>query len=139
MKKIVIGANIFENCTNPIVIFGMPLFSLKKDSESLKLSFNVPAPPNKTSVKIEDNKILEGNINIRVDANTASVFLRSNDSKPDAKIFEIILKDDVAWVNFDLRPLSLHIYTNQNALFIGGSQLSGNTFAECENGIVIGE
>lgn len=132
MSTVSIGTNQLINCENPIVIMGTPLCSPKVDTEGVKLSFEISSPPSNTAVKVVDNQTIEGNVTVNADKKSASVTFNNT------KLIEVIIEGDTAIVNLDLRPLSIHIYTDRNALYVGGSQLSGNIFTNCKNGIVIG-
>ncbi|HEY4706782.1 MAG TPA: hypothetical protein VII64_04920 [Thermodesulfobacteriota bacterium] len=133
-----IGTNTIEKCPNPISISGIPLFTYKSTPEGIKINFKISSPPARVSIHIDENKILEGNnIELTADKDSAFIFLKSSESKK-IKLFELYLQNDIATINIDLRPISLHIYTDSNALYIGGAQLSGNIIKNCTNGIAIG-
>ncbi|MDP2689549.1 MAG: hypothetical protein Q8P48_05505 [Deltaproteobacteria bacterium] len=132
MSTVSIGTNLLIDCENPIVIMGKPLFTYKKDSEGIKLSFDISSPPSNTAIKVLDNQRMEGAVTINTGTKSASITFNNS------KLIELIVEGDTAIVNLDLRPLSIHIYTDQNALYVGGSQLSGNIFTNCKNGIAIG-
>lgn len=133
MKSIYIGTNLIEDCANPLVISGIPLFSYKSDSEGIKITFNVSSPPANTTIQIEENKVLKGSVNIKIDKKSAVIRLG------DKNIFElIVVADDSVKINLDLRPIGLLIYNDENTLYVGGARLSSNVIKNCTNGIAIG-
>ena len=54
------------------------------------------------------------------------------------KLLEMSVEGDTIVINLDLRPVELPIYTDLNALHVGGSQLSQNIIKQSINGISIG-
>jgi|SRR3989304_4623866 len=136
--KISIGTNTIENCRNAISVSGFPLFDYKSTPEGIKINFRISSPPASVSIHIDENKILEGtNVELTADKNSAHIFLKSSESKK-IKLFELFLQNDIATINLDLRPISLHMHTDTNALYIGGAQLSENIIKNCTDGIAIG-
>ncbi|MBI5467764.1 MAG: hypothetical protein HY891_01415 [Deltaproteobacteria bacterium] len=131
--KISIGTNLIEDCTNAIVISGTPLFSYKPEPDGIKLSFDIASPPASTPIKVEENKVIAGDISVKANKNTVFIELDS------VKLIELHYEGDTAIVSLDLRPLSLHIYSDTNALYIGGATLSENIIKNCTNGIGIGD
>lgn len=132
MSKIIIGTNIIEDCINPIVISGVPLFSYKLESDIIKLSFQVNSPPANTTIKLVDNEKIQGDVDLTIDNKTATLKFG------EKTLIEINLENETAHVNLDLRPIALHIYSDDKALYVGGSQLSGTVIKNCTNGIGIG-
>lgn len=132
MSRIVIGTNVIEDCENAIIISGKPLFSYRLDNETMLFSFNVSSPQATTVIQIKDNVIQEGKVTLKADSKSITVKLGN------LLLMELLIKGDTAHVNLDLRPLGLHIYTDKNALHVGGSQLSENTIKQCTNGIEVG-
>lgn len=132
MNRASIGTNLIEDCENLIAIEGAPLFSYKIETDALKLSFKINSPPSNTAIEIEDNRIKSGDVSIKTEKETAKITIHNK------TIFELHMKNDLAVVNLDLRPLGLHIFTDANALYVGGAQLSQNIIKKCKNGIGIG-
>ncbi|MEE8330089.1 MAG: hypothetical protein V3R54_09190 [Thermodesulfovibrionia bacterium] len=132
MNRIVIGTNVIEDCENAIIISGKPLFSYRLDNETMLFSFNVSSPQATTVIQIKDNVIQKGKVTLKADSKSVTVKLGN------LLLMELLIKGDTAHVNLDLRPLGLHIYTDKNALHVGGSQLSENTIKQCTNGIEVG-
>lgn len=132
MNRIVIGTNVIEDCENAIIISGKPLFSYRLDNETMLFSFNVSSPQATTVIQIKNNVIQKGKVTLKADSKSVTVKLGN------LLLMELLIKGDTAHVNLDLRPLGLHIYTDKNALHIGGSQLSENTIKQCTNGIEVG-
>jgi len=132
MKRILLGSNLFEDCENVLIISGTPLFSCKMEHGGLKISFNVYSPPAKTAIQVEDNLKMKGDVEVKTGKNYAAVKMGKK------KLLELSIEGDTAVINLDLRPLGLHIYTDLNALHVGGAQLSQNIIKQCRNGISIG-
>lgn len=132
MNRIVIGTNVIEDCENAIIISGKPLFSYRLDNETMLFSFNVSSPQATTVIQIKNNVIQKGKVTLKADSKSVTVKLGN------LLLMELLIKGDTAHVNLDLRPLGLHIYTDKNALHVGGSQLSENTIKQCTNGIEVG-
>ncbi len=133
MKRFEIGTNLIEDCETPVAIAGVPLFSCKVGSDGIKLTFKVDSPPANTAIEVEDNEVKKGNVEINAEKHSASISL------DNTKLIEVVLRNDTAIIQLDLRPLGLHVYSDKNALHIGGAQLSYNTIRECKTGIAIGE
>ncbi len=138
MKRVILGSNIFENCENIIVVFGTPLFSYSIDAQ-VKLSLKISSPPAKIPIHIENNDKIEGNVTIKSDDKSASISLNLPESKGEKQLLELFIDSGTAHINLDLRPLGLNIYSDKSAFHVGGSQLSGNVFKNCANGIAIGD
>lgn len=132
MSRIVIGTNVIEDCENPVIISGNPLFSYRMEKESLLFSLNISSPPANTEIRIKDNEIQKGAVSLEANSKSVAVKLESS------PLIELLMDGETAQVNLDLRPLGIHIYTDKNALHVGGSQLSQNIIKECKNGIVVG-
>lgn len=132
MSRIILGTNLIEDCDNAVTISGIPLFSYKVEHEKVSLSFNIPCPPATTEIQIKDNVVHKGGVTLIADSNSVAVKLGN------ALIIELLIEGDTTIVNLDLRPLGLPIYTDTNALHVGGSQLSQNIIEQCTNGIVVG-
>lgn len=132
MKRILLGSNLFEDCENVLIISGIPLFSYKMEHGGIKISFNIYSPPARTAVKIEDNLKIKGDVEVETERNYAAVMVGKK------KLLEMSLEGETTVINLDLRPLGLPIYTDTNALHVGGSQLSQNIIKQCKNGISIG-
>ncbi|MEK6531320.1 MAG: hypothetical protein AABZ23_02360 [Deltaproteobacteria bacterium] len=132
MNRVSIGTNLIEDCENLIVIESVPLFSYKIEADTLKLSFNIKSPPSNMAIDIEDNRIKSSTVTIKHNKGTAKITI------DEKTIFELHLKNDLAVASLDLRPLGLHIFTDQNALYVGGAQLSQNIIKNCKNGISVG-
>ncbi len=132
MNRVILGTNLIEDCGTVMTISGAPLFSYKVEPDGVKLSFNILSPPADTEVRIEDNVIRRGNVAVKADQSSVTI------SRDDIKLLHLSIEGDTAIVHIDLRPLGLRIYTDSNALHIGGSQLSQNIIKQCANGIAIG-
>lgn len=132
MTRVILGTNSIENCESAITIAGVPLFSYKIDGDKVSLTFNISSPPANTEIQIKDNKIHKKEITLETKPNFVSVKLRG------ALLIELLIEKDSAIVNLDLRPIGINIYTDANALHIGGSQLSQNVISQCTDGIVVG-
>lgn len=132
MKRILLGSNIFEDCENILIISGNPLFTYKIAPDGLKISFSISSPPAKTSIQVEGNLKKKGDVEVKTGKNYASIKMGKKN------LLELSIEGDTAIVNLDLRPLGLSIYTDPNALHVGGSQLSQNIIKQCRNGISIG-
>lgn len=133
MNRISIGTNLIENCENPLVILGRPLFSFRTEPDGVKLTFQLSSPPADTEILVENNKTPKGDIDVRVEGKAVSISLG------DKEIFSLrVLDEEMATVFLDLRPVGLAIYTDEKGLYVGGSQLSGIVFKNCKNAIVIG-
>ena len=132
MKRILLGSNLFEDCENVLIISGTPLFSYKIAPDGLKISFSISSPPAKTSIQVEDNLKKKGNVEVKTGKNYAAIKMGKKN------LLELSVEGDTAVINLDLRPLGLSIYTDPNALHIGGSQLSQNVIKQSRNGISIG-
>ncbi|MBI4950295.1 MAG: hypothetical protein HY955_09150 [Deltaproteobacteria bacterium] len=138
MKRAILGSNIFEDCGNIMVVFGTPLFSYSIDGQ-VKLSFKVLSSPATPPIHIENNDKIAGNVTVKADDKSVSIWLNLPESKVEKKLIELSIDNGTAHISLDLRPLGLNIYSDKNAFHVGGSQLSGNVFKNCANGIVIGE
>ncbi|HAO94064.1 MAG: hypothetical protein A2X93_08970 [Deltaproteobacteria bacterium GWC2_56_8] len=138
MKRAILGSNTFEDCGNIIIVFGTPLFSYTIDGQ-VKLSFKVLSPPANTPIHIENNDKIAGNVTVKADDKSASISLNLPESKAANKLIDLSIDNGTAHINLDLRPLGLNIYSDKNAFHVGGSQLSGNVFKNCANGIAIGD
>jgi hypothetical protein len=132
VNRVILGTNLIEDCGTVMTISGAPLFSYKVEPDGVKLSFNILSPPADTEVRIEDNVIRRGNVAVKADQSSVTI------SRDDIKLLHLSIEGDTAIVHIDLRPLGLRIYTDSNALHIGGSQLSQNIIKQCTNGIAIG-
>jgi len=132
MNRIQLGSNLFEDCENVLIISGTPLFSYKVEPGGIKLSFNVYSPPAKTAIQVEDNLKKKGDVEVEIGKNYAVIKIGKK------KLLELSVEGDTAVINLDLRPLGLHIYTDPNALHVGGTQLSQNIIKQSRNGISIG-
>jgi hypothetical protein len=132
VNRVILGTNLIEDCGTVMTISGAPLFSYKVEPDGVKLSFNILSPPADTEVRIEDNVIRRGNVAVKADQSSVTI------SRDDIKLLHLSIEGDTAIVHIDLRPLGLCIYTDSNALHIGGSQLSQNIIKQCTNGIAIG-
>lgn len=132
MSRVILGTNIIEDCNTVMTISGTPLFLYRVEPDGVKLSFNILSPPANTEIRIEGNVIDRGNAVVKADQNSVTI------SHGDVKILHLSIEGDAAIVHIDLRPLGLRIYTDSNALHIGGSQLSQNIIKKCANGIAIG-
>lgn len=137
MKKLIIGTNLIEDCEYPFVIASTPLFSYSTDTEGIKINFDVNSPPAKSSIHVKNNQIIEGHVEIKTDHEKASISLLGE--KKNINIFELFIEKEIATIKIDLRPLALHIHTDNNALNIGGAQLSGNVIKHCTNAIYVGD
>jgi len=138
MKRAILGSNTFEDCGNIIIVFGTPLFSYTIDGQ-VKLSFKVLSPPANTPIHIENNDKIAGIVTVKADDKSASISLNLPESKAANKLIDLSIDNGTAHINLDLRPLGLNIYSDKNAFHVGGSQLSGNVFKNCANGIAIGD
>ena len=132
MKRILLGSNLFEDCENVLIISGTPLFSYKIAPDGLKISFSISSPPAKTSIQVEDNLKKKGDVEVKTEKNYVAVKMGKK------KLIEMSIERATAVINLDLRPLGLSIYTDPNALHVGGSQLSQNVIKQSRNGISIG-
>lgn len=132
MKRALLGSNVFEDCENVLIISGTPLFSYKIEHGGLKISFNISSPPAKTSVQVEDNLKKKGVVEVKTGKKYAAIKMGKKN------LLELSIEGDTAVINLDLRPLGLSIYTDPNALHVGGSQLSQNIIKQSRNGISIG-
>ena len=132
MKRILLGSNLFEDCENVLIISGTPLFSYKIAPDGLKISFSISSPPAKTSIQVEDNLKKKGDVEVKTEKNYVAVKMGKK------KLIEMSIERNTAVINLDLRPLGLSIYTDPNALHVGGSQLSQNVIKQSRNGISIG-
>lgn len=132
MKRILLGSNVFEDCENVLIISGTPLFSYKIAPGGLKISFSISSPPAKTAIQVEDNLKKKGDVEVKTGKNYATVKMGKK------MLLELSIEGDTAVINLDLRPIGLHIYSDPNALRVGGSQLSQNIIKQSRNGISIG-
>ena len=132
MKRVLLGSNLFEDCENVLIISGTPLFSYKAEPARIKISFSISSPPAKTSIQVEGNLKKKGNVEVKTGKNYAAIKMGKKN------LLELSVEGDTAVINLDLRPLGLSIYTDPNALHIGGSQLSQNVIKQSRNGISIG-
>ena len=132
MNRIKLGSNLFEDCENVLIISGTPLFSYKVERGGIKISFNLYSPPAKTDVHVEDNLKKKGDVEVKIGKNYADIKMGKK------KLLELSIEKGVTVINLDLRPLGLHIYTDPNALHVGGTQLSQNIIKHSKNGISIG-
>ena len=134
MTRLLLGTNTIENCDNALVIAGTPLFSYRKADDKPSISFRISSPPASMEIDVRDNIVHKGNVIVDIDAISSKLMIKLG----DRVIMNLSLRDDEAIVNLDLRPLGLLIFTDHQALHIGGSQLSQNTLKECTNAIVVG-
>ncbi|MBI5193064.1 MAG: hypothetical protein HZA08_06435 [Nitrospirae bacterium] len=132
MNRIQLGSNLFEDCENVLLISGTPLFSYSVEPDGIKLSFNVYSPPAKTAIQVEDNLKKKGDVEVKIGKNYADITMGKK------KLFELYVEVDSVVINLDLRPIGLHIYTDPNALHVGGTQLSQNIIKQSKHGISIG-
>ena len=112
--------------------FWTPLFLYKMEPGGIKISFSIYSPPAKIAIQVEDNLKMKGDVEVKTGKNYAAVKMGKK------KLLELSIEGDTAVINLDLRPLGLHIYTDLNALHVGGAQLSQNIIKQCRNGISIG-
>jgi hypothetical protein len=132
MKRVLLGSNLFEDCENVLIISGTPLFSYKIEPAWIKISFSISSPPAKTSIQVEDNLKKKGDVEVKTGKNYATIKMGKKN------LLELSIEGDTAVINLDLRPLGLSVYTDPNALHVGGSQLSQNVIKQSRNGISIG-
>lgn len=132
MKRTLLGSNVFEDCENILIISGTPLFSYKIEPGGPKISFNLSSPPAKTAIQVEDNLKKKGKVEVKTKKNYATVKMGKK------MLLELSTEGETVVINLDLRPLGLSIYTDLNALHVGGSQLSQNIIKQSRNGISIG-
>lgn len=132
MNRIQLGSNLFEDCENVLIISGTPLFSYKVEHGGIKISFNLYSPPAKTAIQVEDNLKKKGDVEVKTGKKYADIKMGKR------KLLELSIEEDTAVINLDLRPLGLNIYTDPNALHVGGTQLSQNVIKHSRNGISIG-
>ena len=132
MKRVLLGSNLFEDCENALIISGTPLFSYKIEPAGIKISFSISSPPAKTSIQVEDNLKKKGDVEVKTGKNYATIKMGKKN------LLELSIEGDTAVINLDLRPLGLSVYTDPNALHVGGSQLSQNVIKQSRNGISIG-
>ena len=132
MNRIQLGSNLFEDCENVLIISGTPLFLYKVEHGGIKISFNLNSPPAKTAIQVEDNLKKKGDVEVKTGKKYADIKMGKK------KLLELSIEADTAVINLDLRPLGLNIYTDPNALHVGGTQLSQNIIKHSRNGISIG-
>ncbi|MBI5194970.1 MAG: hypothetical protein HZA10_01465 [Nitrospirae bacterium] len=132
MTRVILGTNAIENCDSAITIAGVPLFSYKIDGDKISLTFNISSPPATAEIQIIDNIVYKGEITLKTAPNSVFVKFRDN------LLIDLLINVDSAIVNLDLRHIGINIYTDTNALHIGGSQLSQNVISQCSSGIVVG-
>lgn len=132
MNRIQLGSNLFEDCENVLIISGTPLFTIKVEHGGIKISFNLNSPPAKTAIQVEDNLKKKGDVEVKTGKKYADIKMGKK------KLLELSIEADTAVINLDLRPLGLNIYTDPNALHVGGTQLSQNVIKHSRNGISIG-
>ena len=123
MMEIRLGTNRFIDCDRVIEIDGHPLFTLTKRSDgSLALSVELTSPPALQEIRIQDNRVLSGPVQIDSADHVLSLRLT------DHRLLGARSSNDTLEVTLDLRPLGLAIYSDGAALHLGASILSGNTF-----------
>ncbi len=81
---------------------------------------------------VRDNEVEDDSVT--VDSTSGKLSLIMNRKT----IIQIEVGDDTDEIILDLRPIGLNIQTDENALYIGWSLLSGNRFTGCKTAIAIG-
>src|SRR4030065_2120070 len=132
MNRLQLGPNLFEDCENVLIISGTPLFLYKVEHGGIKISFNLCSPPAKTAIQVEDNLKKKGDVEVKTRKKYADIKMGKK------KLLELSIEADTAVIKLDLRPLGLNIYTDPNALHVGGTQLSQNVIKHSRKGILIG-
>ncbi|MGE5345705.1 MAG: hypothetical protein ACM3JH_07105 [Acidithiobacillales bacterium] len=123
MKAILLGTNRFVDCDRAIAIDGRPLFTLtRRPDESLALSVEVTSPPARQEIRIKENVVLSGPVQVKSDARGLNLLLDGH------RLFSARARNDVVEVSLDLRPVGLAIYSDASGLYLGASVFSGNTF-----------
>src|SRR4030067_2962283 len=132
MNRIQLRSNLFEDGENVLIISGTPLFTIKVEHGGIKISFNLYSPPAKTAIQVEDNLKKKGDVEVKTGKKYADIKIGKK------KLLELSIEEDTAVINIDLRTLWINIYTDPNALHVGGTQLSQNVIKHSRNGILIG-
>ena len=82
------------------------------------------APPKWVRIcRVEQNEVVEGNAQLKLTADT-TILVLGNETLLSVRVDN----ENNAFVDLDLRPVGLAIYTDETALRIGNSHISGNTF-----------
>lgn len=132
MSDIVVGTNVFADCEVPLAIDGTPVIHVAIDqNDQLKLSVQVNAPPAKQILRIVSNVVHAGDATVAEAKN--SVEVRSGGSR----VVAAKRVGDAVEVELDLRPLGLFIFSDDRALHVGASVLSGNTMTGSKTGIAL--
>ncbi len=124
-----LGTNRFIDCERVLVIDETSVLTLEEAAGGrLLASFKVPSPPARQPVEVRGNEVFAGPVLVE-SPNNAVVVLMGESTLLSAR-----RAPEGYEVKLDLRPSGLAIYSDDTALHIGGSVLSGNTF-RAETGI----
>lgn len=130
MSSIVVGTNVFADCEVPLAIDGSPAIQVTIDeTEHLRLSVHLNAPPAKHALRITSNVVERGEAT--VSETPDSIEVRS----AGTTVITARRVGDRVQVQIDLRPFGLYIFSDDRALHVGTSVLSGNTMAGARTGI----
>ena len=131
MRAIDLGTNTIEDCEVPIAVAGQPLFDYSVRHSEVCVSFTLHAPPASTSIRVVDNRVEEGAVEVFLRPDGLDIVLDGR------QLFGIDLGTPRDRVSIDLRPVGLDVHTDDRSLLIGGSVLSGNRIKHCATAIAI--
>lgn len=132
MTDIVVGTNMFADCDVPIAIDGLPAIQIAIDeSDRLRVTVQLDAPPAKRALRVASNVVQIGEATVIETPD--SVEVRSAGST----VIAARRVADVVEVDLDLRPFGLFIFSDEQALHVGTSVLSGNTMSGAKTGIAL--
>jgi hypothetical protein len=121
MTSIVVGTNVFVECDTPLVIDGVPAIQISRDDGMLELSVEVSAPPARHPVRVSENAAVSADTTVSARRESVDVFVSG---EPIVRAQRV---GGVTHLRLDLRPVGLFIYSDDEALHLGASVLTGNT------------
>jgi hypothetical protein len=123
-----VGTNKIEDCEYVLAISGVPLFSVNVSDGSPALSVDLSSPPATNHIRIKNDLVEVGNVDVRKQAGTAAILMK------DHTLLRVtVTGENDLTVDLDLRPIGLNVYTDHASLRVGGATLAGNVIRHCKS------
>ena len=134
MTPIIVGTNVFEGSDTPLAIDHANVVRVTTDEHGEpRISVDVAAPPARIPVRVESNVARSDGTVVDVDIPRHALVVRVLGHR----VIEVRRIGGAIHLWLDFRPIGLTIHSDDNALYLGSSALSGNTIKTSGVGILL--